>query len=379
MKFLSCFIKKIPFEIKYIIFLFFVSRVALTLIGILSRIILYLSPGYGFESYSGIIWLDIWGVWDAGWYLSIVENGYIIPSNFLHENNLAFFPLYPFLVKCGGIIAGNNYISGIIASNIFLLVACVFLYKLVRLDFDENTALRSVKYLLLFPTAFIFSGFFTESLFVLLVIACFYYARKQNWFLAGLTGFCLALTKFIGVFVIMPILYEYLANKNFMLAKTRKDILFLLLIPCGLFVYNIYNYYLTGNFWAFAQIIRLGWGRIIYHPLFTLADSLFVDNINLVFGGIFTLATILIILFFYKKIRVSYWIFALYSIFIPLTLSQVFQISSMPRYILIIFPLFILFARIGKHTYLDQAMTIFFALLQGFLMVFWTNGFDLIV
>ena len=57
----------------------------------------YVDKGFQFTP----IWpLDIWCRWDSAWYLSIAKNGYV-PSGILSEqySNLAFFPLYPYLVR----------------------------------------------------------------------------------------------------------------------------------------------------------------------------------------------------------------------------------------------------------------------------------------
>ena len=115
-------------ELKYIFLLFLSTRIILTLIGVLSRILL--GPYHGKEYvwiYSDTLWLDIWGVWDTGWYLSIAVDGYSAAPILGSQANYAFFPLYPFLMKLLGFVIMDNYISGIIISNISLLISCVFL------------------------------------------------------------------------------------------------------------------------------------------------------------------------------------------------------------------------------------------------------------
>ncbi|WP_269851356.1 hypothetical protein [Methanosarcina horonobensis] len=157
------------------------------------------------------VWLDIWGVWDTGWYLDISQNGYTarpLDELISFQTNVVFFPLYPLLMRFLGSIIGNQYTAGVIISNFSLIVACIYLYKLVRLDSDESSAFRSVKYLLLFPISFILSGVFTESLYLALALMCFYYARTGKWQLAGIFGFFLSLTRSVGVLIVLPLLYE---------------------------------------------------------------------------------------------------------------------------------------------------------------------------
>lgn len=359
-------------ELRYILLLFFSTRIILTLIGVLSRILL--EPYHGKEYvwiYSDKLWMDIWGVWDTGWYLGIAANGYSATTiaNLSNQANYSFFPLYPLFMRLLGYVTRDNYISGIIISNVALLVSCVFLYKLVELDEDKDTALRSVKFLFLFPTAYILSGVFTESLFLALALACFYYARKGNWFLVGMLGFCLSITRAVGFLIILPVLYEYLKSK-----PISRDIFYLLLIPFGIFVWMVFNYVLTGDFLAFIHI-QSTWNRSLANPIVTIYNALFSNNIVKPFEAIFTVISLSILILFYNKIRTSYWIFGIFCLITPLLTS----IDSMPRYTLVVFPFFIIFAQLAREHPTDDMLTSFLALLQGCLMVFWSNGFTLII
>ena len=193
-------------------------------------------------------WLDIWGQWDTGWYLDIANNWYAAEAHYQNFCNYAFFPFYPTLIKLLGAVIGNHFYAGLIISNASLLGAAILLYKLVELDHDREVALRSVKYLFIWPTSFILSGVLSEALFLMLVIGCFYYARKGAWLKAGITGFFLSLTRVPGVCVGIPLLYDYMKEKNFRLKSIRIDILALALLPLGLLVFCVYNYYLTGDY-----------------------------------------------------------------------------------------------------------------------------------
>lgn len=375
-------------EIKYILVMFFGTRIALSIIGEFSRRLLA-SHFVDQRIWTSNVWLDIWGVWDTGWYMDISQNGYttrVLDELVSFETNIVFFPLYPLLMRFVGSIIGNNYTAGFIVSNFSLIIACVYLYKLVRLDSDESSALRSVKYLLLFPTSFILSGVFTESLYLALALICFYYARTGKWHLAGISGFFLALTRSVGVLIILPLLYEGLVpllkenlkeNKNLKSFKGFRDeilpLFYLLLIPLGTISFMVFNFYLTGDFLAFVHG-QAAWGRYRGNPMEFLIDG-YHGNMYSTFEAVFTATSLFIFLLFFKKVRFSYWLFAIYSILVPLSTG----IQSMPRYILVIFPLYILFANISKKYLSEDLVTLFFALMQGFLMVFWTNSFNLVI
>lgn len=378
--------KNLP-ELRYILVLFLSTRLILTVIGVLSRSLLERQYGKQYI-YSSQLWLDIWGVWDSYWYIDIAKNGYSaqIGTSFSQtQANYAFFPLYPMLMRLVGTVLGDKYfIAGIIVSNVCLIVTCFFLYKLIQLKIDSTISLRSLKFLLVAPTAFILSGVFTESLYLMLAVFCFYFAAKRQWLLVGIAGFFLALTRSIGFLILVPMLYEYLQSKEFQWKKVKYDILFLLLIPLGLVLFALYNYHLTGSFVAFSQI-QSGWRRSLSNPLSVLINGfrqgLFRPNVRALMRmkalleASFSLATLGLLCLSFRKIWFSYWLFGLYSIFIPLSTG----LESMPRYILPIFPLYIVLAKFANNRDLDQATTLFLGLLQGALMVFWSCGYPLVI
>ena len=79
---------------------YLVSRLAMLVIGLVARDQM-LNPVDYVWIYHDRVWLDIWGVWDTGWFLSIMSQGYdhgvsTNPDTPL-QANWAFFPLYPML------------------------------------------------------------------------------------------------------------------------------------------------------------------------------------------------------------------------------------------------------------------------------------------
>src|SRR5207245_8187363 len=88
---------------------------------------------------------------------------------------------------------GNPYIAGLVLSNLCLLVAAYGLYKLTFIDADGQIALGAVKYLFLFPTAFLFSGFASESLFLSLLFGSFFFVLCCIWLGFGFAFFVVAL------------------------------------------------------------------------------------------------------------------------------------------------------------------------------------------
>lgn len=345
----------VPQEIKYILLLFFGTRIVLTGLGLLVRGFFPQNIQPPMSSFS---FLNVWGVWDSYHYLHIAQSGYV--TNALY----AFFPLYPLLMKALALVVGNAFISGLLISNVCLLIASIYLYKLVRLEKEQETALNTVKYLFLYPTAFVLSGVFTESLYLALILAGFYYAKKRSWWLVGILGLFVSGTRTIGVFFVLPMVYEYAKSKEFKLKNVGIDAIPLLLIPVGLFCYMAYNYVMIGDPLGFGHVLTAEWGRQQSNPLLSILYGLLQAKVN----ALIALACLAFLTVFYKRIGFSYWLVGAYSIVLPLFSG----IGSMHRYTLVAFPMYIILAELSKNKYVDQFAPILMALAQGALFVAWT-------
>jgi len=220
--------RRVPAWLGYTLALFVATRAVLTVIGFIAyQYVAHVKLDMPSE------FLRIWKVWDSINYIDIAQYGYFIPADRTKMANYAFFPLYPLLMRILDIALNDAALAGFVISNVCLLVSCFYLYRIVSLDSDGRTAMRSIKYLFLFPTAFVLSGILTESLFLALSLACLYYAKKGNWPFTGALGFFTALTRPYGVIIILPVLYEYLRSREFKLQNIRADALYALLIPAA--------------------------------------------------------------------------------------------------------------------------------------------------
>jgi len=343
----------------------------LTAIGVIGYNVI---AGRIISTFSGM--LKIWDVWDSERYLYIAQHWYPHTTDVSQLTNYVFFPLYPLLMKLLAFVTDDYLLSGIIISNVCLFISCYYVYKLALLDSDEATAIRSIKYLFLFPTAFILSGVFTESLFLALSIACFYYARKGSWLASGMLGALASVTRPYGIIIIVPMLVEYLCSVHFDPKKIDKNSLALLIPPLGLAVFMAYEYYMTGDFLAFAHAQAL-WSFTLQNPLLQLLLRFSEMGMDVRFNAILTVVALLVLLAGYKKIGISQLAYGLLLIFIPLCSAG--SDWSMSRYILVVFPLYFIMACYTKNEYADQALTIGLAMLQGLLMATWaTWGFYVI-
>jgi Gpi18-like mannosyltransferase len=363
----------------YTIGLFILTRIVLTITGIIS--IIYINHS-SINGLSDII--SIWTQYDGNFYTFISQYGYMAPASMLPPayTNLfmyAWFPLYPLMIHVLSFMIPTQ-IAGLLISNVCLFVGCYYLFKLVTLDNDISTGIRAIKYFFLFPTAFVFSAMMSESLFIMLALMSFYYARKDKWHIVGCIGFLAGLTRSVGVFLLFPLAFIYLQNRGYKLENIKADILGLLGPVFGFFTYTVYCY-LTIGFWTpfiFAQSTAFGNAVIPLYQLFktlTNFDGGYTGNpwITFIFiNAVCTLIAITTLIVFYKKIDTPMMIYGLLMIFVPL--SSAGSIVSMTRYIIVAFPLFIIAAKLGEDRRTDLLLTSIFIVLQIIIMFMWASA-----
>jgi Gpi18-like mannosyltransferase len=138
--------------------------------------------------------------WDSWSYIYIATRGYSLGDVGTGEiATVPFFPLYPLVLRTVAVFTGNVFVSGVVVANAALLVALIYLYRLARREFESETATRAVLYLAAAPGAIFFSAVYSESLFVALVAATFYYAGEGRWWRAAVLGALAASARNTGV------------------------------------------------------------------------------------------------------------------------------------------------------------------------------------
>jgi Gpi18-like mannosyltransferase len=331
---------------------------------------------------TGYIGAIPWANFDGVHYLSIASRNYL-------PFEQAFFPFFPLLIRVlSFFLLGNELVASLIIVHGSLLIALVYFWKLLNIDYKPSVALWSVLFLLAFPTAFFLGSIYTESLFLALVFASLYYGRKKQFVLACLLAGLASATRVVGIFLFVPLAYElYLA-----LPRTRRSFFSLLrhaipllLIPLGLFAYMIYLAFVYHDPLLFVHVqSAFGAGRssgqIILLPQVLwryvkifLTVPLSNSDYWLAWFELLSFSVIAVLLFIaYKmKVRMSYLLFCFLVLFFP-TLSG--TLSSMPRYILVCFTTFLVLGKI-KDTRLRSVLFAFSLVLQAILAGLFLRGY----
>ncbi len=358
--------------------------------------------------------------WDSVWYLTIARAGYA------HiRQRMAFYPLYPALIHVVAWVTRSELIAGALISLAAFAVALLLLRRLVGLDFDEEIADTTVLLLAFCPVAFFFSAVYTESLFLALSVGSIYAARRERWWLCGLLGCLAALTRNGGIVLILPaaIIYLYgprdspraqlsahqvgvaespqadaIARLGRLLPRYRfrADALWLLLIPAGLGAYLTYLGIRYGD--ALAPFsVESAWYRHTTFPLATIWDGAVQawDGLRQLAQGpvppfhvpayaqdvvgaalqdvylfLFLLLGLAGLVGVIWRLGAAYGLYTLVMLVLALADPVSLQpLASLPRYELIIFPLFIWGARLLTRSRLTVYAVPALAVLLGLFTV----------
>jgi Gpi18-like mannosyltransferase len=302
-----------------------------------------------------------WANFDGVHYLTIVEKGYV--GTGLIQ---AFFPLYPIILRVTTLMGNNVVLTGLLLNTVFSACLLFAFKKLLAIDYDSHTAWLGSLILFLFPTAFYLHALYTEALFLLLVVLSFYFGRTQRWKLATLTVALASATRIVGVMLVPALLYElYVQNKHLPLSKWWKQGLMIASGSVGFLLYAVYLWKEFGNPLYFAQVqSKFGSGRQESLILFPQVVWRYVKIISTYrpFGlkyvayiqeFVISLVGLVGLAISWFNVRQSYVIFSVLAFLIPPLTGN---FSSMPRYALASFALFILLAQLLRKNRIWQVV-----------------------
>jgi hypothetical protein len=352
--------------------------------------------------------------WDSVWYLTIARFGY----QHIRER-MAFYPLYPGLIHVVAWVVRSDLIAGVLISVVAFAVALVLLHRLVRLDFDAEVADTTVLLLAFCPMSFFFSAVYTESLFLALSVGAIYAARRERWLLCGVLGFLAALSRNGGIALIIPasIIYFYGPRAGTAVLtrwgtqaggwrrlmprhRLRPDAIWLLLIPAGLCSYLAYLGLKYGDALAPFRVEAV-WFRHTTFPLTTFWDGAkqAVDGLRQLFQGpvapyyvpgyaqsvisaalqdivlfVFLVVGVLGLICVLVRLGLTYGLYTLALLVLALADPVSLQpLASLPRYELMMFPLFIWGAQwLTRHRLVVYAIPALAVLLGLFTVEFAT-------
>ena len=201
-----------------------------------------------------------WFQWDTISYLGIAIRGY------RPDASIAFMPLYPFLIRyTAPLFAGNYLLGALVLSTIFCVVALILLYELFATYYPVTIARQAVVMFLTFPTAFFLLAGYTESLFLVLVLAFWIFARRKQWLWAGLCAGLASLTRLQGVILSGVMVWMMLAS----LAERPAE------SPAGQ-IRQVFSVLKSGREKLINSVKPTAWLAVMIPPLFAAAYQIWL-------------------------------------------------------------------------------------------------------
>jgi hypothetical protein len=325
----------------------------------------------GLTSGLGPVWEVLAGPaarWDAAYYLTIATHGYgnlNSPAN----QRLAFFPLYPLLVRAVGVVL-PVVLAGVLISIVALGFALYGVHRLSTLESGRgavavrgralDTASLAVLLLALSPMAVFFSADYTESLFMALAVAAFLCARNGRWAWAGAAGLLASATRSPGLLLLIPtlVLYLYgpredrvpdrdrgdtLVSRLLPRYRIRPDVLWLALIPVGILSFFGSLALAGGRALSPLTTQHTAWERHGADPIVVVWDAIKqtivmhqgteVIQLLSLFAGV--LATVGVL----RRLPLAYGLWMIAALIMPLTDPEHELLLSTSRFVAVLFPI----------------------------------------
>ena len=364
-------IQKIPHSVKLAILFVVLAKIIVLTIG---YIVTYINNG---PAPPLTILMNMLNHWDAQNYEAIAKNGYVNSGD--AANLIVFFPLYPILIHLFTVDFIYVNLSALIVSNVCSLIAFFYLYKLVKLEFNDSIAVKAVLFLSVFPTAYFLSAPYTESLFFALVIASIYYARLGKWQYAGLISLFASLTRIAGLLLWPVLLVEYFHQKGWKPRKIDLSVLWTFLPLAGFRIYLDINYWVTGNSFTFMDVEATHWFNRIdpwsgLNGAYSWArNASYPDNITIGFASLIFAAfgLLMVGVSIWRRLRPVYIVYMFFSW--ALAVSTSWWIS-VPRYIMAMFPMFILLGLLTSRKSINIAIVLTSGAALCYFTVFFVLG-----
>ncbi len=300
--------------------------------------------------------------YDAQWYLKIAKKGY--PEVIKKETNpmnrslmgsmsYAFFPLYPTALRFLNIPINNIELTAFLFSNFMIIINIISLIYVIGKTMSEKIAVKTTILLFLFPFSIFYRSYFTESLFLFLLIWYSHFLIKKKMVLSSALFGLLNITRGSAVLLYIPHLYfllrEYRA-KTISFTKFLASVFFSI-VPLAL--WSLFNYFQTGDFLYFMKVRSewIGGINIINRVTENLKKIATPDYQELHYFDsskidIFILFAVFVVLISsFKILNRKLWIISLCLFLSPLIFNSLMSFSRMQ---IISFPIFIYLATILK-------------------------------
>ncbi|KUH39288.1 MULTISPECIES: mannosyltransferase family protein [Streptomyces] len=211
-------------------------------------------------------WHRLSGRWDAVWYVRVAEHGYgyetVLPDGSVHSD-LAFFPLLPALERAlSDVLPLTAAGAGLVVAWVASLAAAWGIHAVGSHLAGRRAGIVLAVLWGVYPTAFVQSMAYTETLFTALAAWALYAVLRGRWVAAGALAALAGLTRPSAVAVVAAVGVTALATVVRERRVTPGLVAGVLLAPLGWLAYVVYVAVRVGSPTAYFDV-QAAWGNSI--------------------------------------------------------------------------------------------------------------------
>jgi len=279
-------------------------------------------------------WLYIFSAWDSSWYVNLAGS---------YTFARTFFPGYPFLIRFLNYFMNNYWLSAFILSITLGFVLLPIFQAIAEEYMKKSEALYGTIIMSFFPYVFVFTTVsYSESLFLLAVLATWYFYLKDRILFASICSIVATLTKLYGILIILPILTDLLLHRKWKkaaIALASPVLILTIIIP--LFPKKLLERMVlemnAATWTTSTEYFGTFWFKDYLTSVFTAAHPTVFFN----FYQAFALAFIVFVGYLVINSTRTDWRLGFYSIVMFVVIILFGFVNGLPRYLSFIFPIWL--------------------------------------
>ena len=313
--------------------------------------------------------------WDAGWYGEIAQNGYWFKPG--EQSPVAFFPLYPLLIRALTFLGLNRWVAGITVSMVCAM-AGLSLFSRWAKQVAPQVWQSAFWLLALYPFAeYLYGVVYSDALFLLCAVSAFLALEKDRPILSAIFGALASACRPVAPAVVVGLLVRSIERRRLKGERLQVIDFVPALAGLGLLAFMTYLQLRFDDALAFVHVqgapgwaqppgwhswLKLDW----FKTMFPQVDPL----IGIRLGGhaLMTVLALVLVVPTCKRLGWGYGVFTLMVVGIPAVSSKDFQ--GLGRYVIAAFPLFVTLALLlAERPRVRAVLLVLFALTLGALAI----------
>ena len=293
--------------------------------------------------------IDALHLWDGNWYIAAAE-GYAMPDTTvadMTQTDIAFFPLFPVLVKATQAVTGLTMLgAGVAVTAVSGAFAIVAIWLLVDRVSGRDVADRSALLLAFFPGSIALTLVYSEGVMLIAAAGCLLALVERRWVLAGVFGAFASAARPNGIALALAC-----AVAAVLAIRDRREwgaLAAPAIAPLGMIGYLWWLWAWTGSADVWFRVQREGWGERIDWGASTLRDIQHYLNLpgeldfldipfifHMRLTGLIFLVVAVVLMVRWRPPAI-FWAYAI-GVLAPSLLS--YTLGARPRFIFTAFPL----------------------------------------